>query len=170
MTRMSLKTYTVYGGGQFPLDMLRYDCAWPATQEDVAAIDYHADRGRRSVVLNSYSEPTVARWNSFMWSVKDGIDRNAHTYKLKLGDKKKVVPFAPPSDEVPDVIDVSDCQRDAWYGDYILERFEEGKDYRVNSLNQLIWSIGKHKKTGVIKASVTSRFYENPVYECLWLR
>ena len=62
--------YWVSGRGQFPLDMLRYDLAWPATSQDAAALDnYTGVRTIRSVKLQSYCEPTIDRWLSFCWSV-----------------------------------------------------------------------------------------------------
>ena len=65
-----LYEYWVSGRGQFPLDMLRYDSAWPATPQDAAALDnYTGVRTIRSVKLLSFSEPTVDRWLSFCWSV-----------------------------------------------------------------------------------------------------
>jgi len=33
-----------------------------------------------------------------------------------------------------------------------------------------IWSIGRHRQTGEIHASKQGDLYENPAYECLWLR
>lgn len=63
----ALYTYEVRGIGPFPLDMLRYDCAWPVSSEDVQAM---AERGVRSVKLSSYKPPTADRWASFMWRLK----------------------------------------------------------------------------------------------------
>jgi hypothetical protein len=64
----TLYIYYVTGRGQFPLDMLRYDCAWPASSVDVSKIEDY-ERKPRSVQLHSYQEPTIARWSSFVWSV-----------------------------------------------------------------------------------------------------
>jgi hypothetical protein len=61
--------YWVTGGMDFPLDMLRYDSAWPATGEDVAKLDFAGDRRVRSIKLFSYIMPTLDRWSSFGWSV-----------------------------------------------------------------------------------------------------
>lgn len=71
-----LFTYYVTGSGAFPVDMLRYDAAWPASSEDAAimGIDEFVSRDRnrrRSIKLHSYREPTVDRWSSFVWSVGD---------------------------------------------------------------------------------------------------
>src|ERR1017187_10321610 len=52
--------------------------------------------------------------------------------------------------------------------DYILQNVIEGMDYCGSDC--WIWSIGKRKSDGVILASHTMKFYENPAYECLWLR
>jgi hypothetical protein len=66
--------YTVEGVGLFPIDMLRYDGAWPATAADGLAI--HASlRARpphpatRRIQLISNREPTTARWQSYHWRV-----------------------------------------------------------------------------------------------------
>lgn len=71
--------YYVSGSGAFPLDMLRYDACWPATGEDAASMgitmrdDPEAYRKVRSIRILSHSEPTLARWASFTWSV--GLDK-----------------------------------------------------------------------------------------------
>jgi len=62
---------------RFPLDMLRYDCCWPYSQEDVGHIQNTL--GLRSLELNSINlkrrvlnkkdVPTEARWKSFGWTV-----------------------------------------------------------------------------------------------------
>ena len=59
-----LYEYRVSGKGVFPLDMLRYDAAYPAG-------DFHQglDVRERSITLRSYLPPTIARWKSFGWIV-----------------------------------------------------------------------------------------------------
>ena len=64
-----LYEYSVRGDGQFPIDMLRYDSCWPATQDDVANITYLANAKDHIIKLRSYREPTEARWESFRWKV-----------------------------------------------------------------------------------------------------
>lgn len=64
--------YWVTGTGQFPWDMLRYDQAWPATSEDAVKLTDGPtswNAGRRSIKLKSFSQPTIDRWSSFIWSV-----------------------------------------------------------------------------------------------------
>ena len=67
--------YVVTGTGQFPYDMLRYDAAWPVSSQDAfnIGVGFHdpqeAYRGRRSIKLRSYRQPTIDRWSSFTWSV-----------------------------------------------------------------------------------------------------
>ena len=63
---MKKKAYLVKGSGTFPLDMLRYDEAWPARGEDVDEMGRSCER---VVELLSTAKPTVARWESFGWSV-----------------------------------------------------------------------------------------------------
>lgn len=71
MAKQKLYGYEVTGYGVFPLDMLRYDSAWPYSSRDVEVIrDYagtHAAGSRElwRVRLTSISEPTVGRWKSF---------------------------------------------------------------------------------------------------------
>lgn len=64
---MKSYSYVVEGSGPFPLDMLRYDESFPASELDAGII---LDRGRREIMLRSYSEPQPARWSSFGWTVK----------------------------------------------------------------------------------------------------
>ena len=69
--------YTVKGQGTFPFDMLRYDCAYPASSEAAAglypSIFDGADNRHNvlSVELRSYFPPTVGRWQSFGWTVEE---------------------------------------------------------------------------------------------------
>lgn len=71
-------TYQVKGGFPFPLDMLRYDEAVPATSADRllverltqdAASSVDDVRNRHIVTLRSNRRPTAARWKSFLWTV-----------------------------------------------------------------------------------------------------
>lgn len=64
----ALYEYVVAGRTQFPVDMLRYDGAWPADQESTSYL--LASPGHRRIRLHSYREPTPARWESFMWRVE----------------------------------------------------------------------------------------------------
>ena len=64
--------YRVMGSGVFPWDMLRYDCAYPASSEAVSAMappgqGPHVEQ--RTVELISYLGPTPGRWSSFGWLV-----------------------------------------------------------------------------------------------------
>lgn len=75
--------FTVFGNGDFPFDMLRYDSCWPYNSEDAASMQpaYYAGKPqRRSIVMetNNPHAPTTARWNSFLWGVVRGVDRDAH--------------------------------------------------------------------------------------------
>ncbi len=65
--------------------------------------------------------------------------------------------------------DVSRCARTP-DGDYVLEHFEEEVDYANAETEEWIWSIGRDRATGQILASHSTRFYQNPAYECVWLR
>lgn len=67
------------GSGQFPLDMLRYDCCFPASQNDVATISktlHRPGNELHTVTLRYVREykpngPTDARWESFGWHVSN---------------------------------------------------------------------------------------------------
>lgn len=68
--------FEVEGTGAFPIDMLRYTCAWPKGETDTRAIEDSFDSSvRRTVVLSKYHrdpEPQLAadRWKSkFRWRV-----------------------------------------------------------------------------------------------------
>ena len=73
---MTYTKFTVEGRGEFPLDMLRYDSAWPYTGSDVSKIEARHDDGysdstdRREVtLLSAHGNLTAARWASFGWPV-----------------------------------------------------------------------------------------------------
>jgi hypothetical protein len=68
-----------------------------------------------------------------------------------------------------DCVDVSDCARTP-EGFYILTEFKEGLDYADGAAERWIWSIGKRNTDGVILASQGVDFYQNPDFECLFLR
>jgi hypothetical protein len=57
--------------GVFPIDMLRYDLCWPATQEDAHRIHDGTTQPRtpRNIKLKGLKLPTFARWRSFGWTV-----------------------------------------------------------------------------------------------------
>jgi hypothetical protein len=59
--------FVVEGTGHFPVDMLRYDRCTPCDSEDVNWC--FTVEGKRSAMMISSQHPTVARWNSFGWSV-----------------------------------------------------------------------------------------------------
>lgn len=66
-----LVDFTVVGTGRFPIDMLRYDGAWPATGEAAGSIEASFEPGarKRQIKLRAINAPTEARWASFGWSV-----------------------------------------------------------------------------------------------------
>ena len=72
MTARKLVEFTVEGTAPFPIDMLRYDSAFPATESDSALIDRHQyDGSKVQVKLQSYGfgVPTIGRWESFLWKI-----------------------------------------------------------------------------------------------------
>ena len=68
-----------------------------------------------------------------------------------------------------EAVDLSECARNK-SGDFILDTFDDDMDYCVLAAGSWIWSIGRDLKTGSVLASTTGKFYQNPEYECLWLR
>jgi hypothetical protein len=65
---MKFHHYTVTGSGIFPLDMLRYDAAWPTDTNSVLRME-DDDKDLRVLHLASIREPTKERWRSFGWQV-----------------------------------------------------------------------------------------------------
>jgi hypothetical protein len=65
----------VSGTYNFPIDMLRYDAAWPASEADAGRIEatyFERTRsGITSVELLSNRPPTEGRWQSFGWKVTE---------------------------------------------------------------------------------------------------
>jgi hypothetical protein len=77
-----VRYYTVTGSGEFPVDMLRYDCSYPQRESDSHAIAMSgldaAGEGERTVQLRREFDtatdakrwyPTEGRWESFTWRV-----------------------------------------------------------------------------------------------------
>jgi hypothetical protein len=66
--KKSYYEFVVRGTSSFPLDMLRYDCCYPASQDGVSNM---IGRGgsTREVTLKADSPPTPGRWASFGWQV-----------------------------------------------------------------------------------------------------
>lgn len=79
--------YEVRGRGRFPIDMLRYDGAYPTGQRDAARIESTYPRFTEdaltepvTVMLTSTRMPTNGRWASFGWRVLSVVEtRNAGT-------------------------------------------------------------------------------------------
>jgi GH43 family beta-xylosidase len=55
-------------------------------------------------------------------------------------------------------------------GLFELRRFVEGRDYVDPQRGRWVQSIGRHYATGQIYAAFDSRFYDNPTWECLFIR
>lgn len=67
-----------------------------------------------------------------------------------------------------EAVDVSECNREGSY--YVLSKFRQDRDYCDAKTESWIWSIGRRHRDGVILASLQSDLYQNPDFECLWLR
>jgi len=93
MAQPKVYAYTVGGTLTFPLDMLRYDNCWPAMGVDVDALGNalarYAERthkGPLTVRMLSHKVPTVARWESFGWSVSDVTVNGERLNTLRFAD------------------------------------------------------------------------------------
>ena len=53
---------------------------------------------------------------------------------------------------------------------YALDCYADDVDYCDAKTEQWIWSIGRRRSDGAIFASLTTDLYQNPEFECLWLR
>lgn len=55
---------------------------------------------------------------------------------------------------------------------YVLpdELLKDGRDYCDAELERWVWSIGRHRTTAELHASLSARHYGHPQYECVWLR
>jgi hypothetical protein len=55
-------------------------------------------------------------------------------------------------------------------GVWVMEDFLDGMDYCDAENEVWIWSIGRHNVDGKYYAATDTRFYQNPLFECVWLR
>lgn len=73
MAKEYLKGITVRGGGasRFPIDMLRYDHAWPRAEKDARLIANTFDDSATQIEIElcSFNMPNRNRWSSFGWEV-----------------------------------------------------------------------------------------------------
>ena len=78
MAQIKVTNYKVAGAFEFPLDMLRYDNAWPRHEGETAKLAsamhlMHSprDKGIVEVELQCIGTPSLGRWESFMWHVTE---------------------------------------------------------------------------------------------------
>jgi hypothetical protein len=67
-------------------------------------------------------------------------------------------------------LDVRREGRELSEGVFQLKRFIDHVDYCDTLKERWIWSIGKNVHDGRIQASVDTRYYNDPNWECLFLR
>lgn len=67
-------------------------------------------------------------------------------------------------------IDVGPFKREGGYYVVPADKFDADADYCDAAITIWIWSIGRRRSDGVILASTKSDLYQNPHFECLWLR
>lgn len=74
--------YEVVGYGRFPIDMLRYDAAWPTSPEGASRIGTSLDTAHASdrmvlvIALAGIRAPTKDRWSTFGWTVRNVVVRH----------------------------------------------------------------------------------------------
>jgi len=73
---MKLFHYTVEGNDPFPFDMLRYEQAWPANNEDAIKLGFRRVNGNFFVNLIGVLDPTSGRWESFGWRIIEYRGKN----------------------------------------------------------------------------------------------
>lgn len=75
MAQPKIYQYTVRGFGNFPIDMLRFDQSWPASEAESGNITRPPFEGvikMRDVVLRTIRpQVTDGRWISFGWTVTE---------------------------------------------------------------------------------------------------
>lgn len=72
-----------------------------------------------------------------------------------------------------DCVDVNTVGTKREDGLFQLREFnrEADVDYCDAATERWIWSIGQHRETGEVLASLDARFYPStPEFECVWLR
>lgn len=76
MTKLIKEIWTVQGTGNFPIDMLRYDSCFPASETESHKITASfQEHGPHKIRLARYrqsdmrAEPHYERWKSFCWEV-----------------------------------------------------------------------------------------------------
>lgn len=72
-----------------------------------------------------------------------------------------------------EAVDISECPR--WQDKYydvtkVFRGMDSEVDYCDFKLQRWVWSIGRHKQTGNIYASLDTTFYQNSDFDCVWLR
>lgn len=81
MARQTLYEYEVVWTGNFPIDMLRYDNAYPLRETDSVEIHKSLDRLSRAKgpftarIQSTIAGPTIGRWESFGASVRNVTTR-----------------------------------------------------------------------------------------------
>ena len=69
-----------------------------------------------------------------------------------------------------ELVDVSECE-EVYPGVYkLIKTPNVDLDYADIKKERWIWSIGQDLETGAFYASVDCRFYQNPMFHCVWLR
>jgi hypothetical protein len=75
-----------------------------------------------------------------------------------------------PKISLADCIDVRAVGQPIEPGLFELRGFVPDVDYADVEDQTWIWSIGRRRRDGRIFAAVDIRFFQNPDYDCLWLK
>lgn len=89
---------------------------------------------------------------SVLDSALDMLQNRAMARKLKAGK----------------AVDISTFPREGKY--YVLDAYADDIDYCDMNDEAWVWSIGRRHSDGKILASLRGDLYQNPAFECLWLR
>jgi hypothetical protein len=131
----------------------------------------------------SINRTTSGKFNREMWRNKGdakgwdrqqgqyGFDSREEAYELSIKEAIDILMNYRMKEHVASgrAIDLSKNERTK-DGDYIITTFVDDSDYCDAEKEEWIWSIGQHKTHKFILASTSSKFYQNPDYDCLWLR
>lgn len=90
-----IRWIVVVGSTPFPVDMLRYDQAWPAREIDSITISERGVLGDRCVRLNTLKVPTLDRWAGFGWKVISSNMTDSLPPAVQAGIEKNVAALYP---------------------------------------------------------------------------
>lgn len=67
-------------------------------------------------------------------------------------------------------VDVIGTPLEGFPGVWVADDYLDGVDYCSSSAEHWIWSVGRHLQNGRFYFATDTRFYQNPLFRCVWLR